>query len=131
MLGLILNMKNHMKKNGKKKQQKLLKVVITSQHNKIDLDLLKDQLQQFLITTTELMLGLILNMKNLMKKNGLMRPLKLLKVAIMLPLNKVTDSDLLKDQLQLFQITIIELMHGLILNTKKVTKRNGLMKHKK
>lgn len=77
------------------------------------------------------MLGLILNMKNLMKKNGMLRPLKLLKVAIMLLLNKVTDLDLLKDQLQLFQITIIELMHGLILNTKKVTKKNGLTKHKK
>lgn len=77
------------------------------------------------------MLGLILNMKNLMKKNGMLRPLKLLKVAIMLLLNKVTDSDLLKDQPQLFQITIIELTHGLILNTKKVTKKSGLTKHKK
>jgi hypothetical protein len=130
MHGLTHNMKNLTNQNGKQRLQKLHKVVITSQHNKIDSDLLKDPLQQYQITTIESMLGLILNLKNLMKKNGMLRPLKLLKVAIMLLLNKVTDSDLLKDQPQLFQITIIELMHGLILNTKKVTKKSGLTKHK-
>ena len=77
------------------------------------------------------MLGQILNLKNLIQKNGMLRPLKLLKVAIMLLLNKVTDSNLLKDQPQLFQITIIELMHGLIPNTRKATKKSGMTKHKK
>lgn len=53
MHGPTHNMKNLTNQNGMLKQQKLHKVVITSQHNKIDSDLLKDQLQQYQITTIE------------------------------------------------------------------------------
>ena len=76
------------------------------------------------------MLGQILNLKNLIQKNGMLRPLKLLKVAIMLLLNKVTDSNLLKDQPQLFQITTTESMPGLMPNTRKTTQLNGLLRPK-
>ena len=66
-----------------------------------------------------------------MKKNGMLRQLKLHKEVITLPLKDNQDLDLHKDLPQLFQIIIIELMLGLILNTKKVMKKSGLMKHKK
>ena len=136
MLGLIPSSKNLMKKNGMLKQLKLLKVDtmwLLRDLTLLDKDLHRDQPQLFLIIITELMLGLILSSKNLMKKNGMLKQLKLLKVDTMWLLRDLTllDKDLHRDQPQLFLIIITELMLGLIPNTKSHTKKSGLKKHKK
>ena len=116
----MLSMKRCTQLSGMLKQQNKLMVPI--------LLLCKDKPQLYQITTTELMLGLILNLKSLTKKNGMPRLLNSPRVVTSLLLKDLItqDNTLHRDQLQPYQIIIIELMLGLIHSTKKVMKKSGM-----
>jgi hypothetical protein len=81
------------------------------------------------ITTTESMPGLIHNTKKLIQPSGKQKLLKLLKVDTKSPPKKHTDLNSLKPQM--FQITTIESMPGLIHNTKKLIQPSGKQKLQK
>jgi hypothetical protein len=78
------------------------------------------------ITTTESMPGLIHNTKKLIQPSGKQKLLKLLKVDTKSPPKEDIDLNSLKPQM--FQITTIESMPGLIHNTKKLIQPSGKQK---